>query len=69
MYRGYADLCPLDHTKGGIPTSNQVKNRQALIVIDRNKDIPEDIMGEVARLMYDLLDGKIDTITIDARRN
>ena len=61
-------LGTLDFSKGGIPETGSVnKNRQALLVVDLKKDSVAAVMMDITRLVQDLYDGKVDTITIDVK--
>ena len=69
-HKGYGDIKSLDFSKGGIPktgASNGNKNRQALMMIDRDKYDIENVMVDVANLIYDLILDKVDTIVIDVK--
>lgn len=70
QYKGYGDLSRLDFSKGGIPKTgwpNGNKNREALLIVDRKKDMPVNIMADVAKFLFALLRDEIDTIVIDIK--
>jgi len=63
------DIKALDASKGGIPETRKNKNRETLLVVDREnkKDVSEFV--EFVRLaLHELLDDEIDTITITVKK-
>jgi hypothetical protein len=57
----------LDTTKGGIPATGETKNRNSLLIINRDDYDLDRITRQMSDMLTDLLENTIDTFTVDVK--